>query len=77
MADTQQPDENNRRSTLNSYAKYSALAFQMIAIIGITTYIGYRIDVAYAHPVKWVTAILALAGVGISLFLVFRSLKSS
>lgn len=76
MADMQQPDENNRRSTISSYAKYSALGFQMIAIIGIATYIGYRIDVAYAHPVKWVTAILALGGVAVSLFLVFRSLKS-
>lgn len=77
MCAQENPENNNRRKALSGYAKYTALGFQMIAVIGVMTYIGYRIDTAYAHPVKWVTAILSLAGVGVSLYLVFRSLKSS
>ncbi|MDB5136198.1 MAG: AtpZ/AtpI family protein [Mucilaginibacter sp.] len=73
MAKNEQ-DENDSRP-LNAYAKYSGLGFQMIAIIGIFSYAGYKIDTAANHPVKWVTAILSLAGVFISLYIVIVSLK--
>jgi hypothetical protein len=71
--DNNEPKEEN--STGNSYLKFSGMAFQMIAIIGIFTYVGYKIDVSANHPVKWVTATLSLIGVFISLYLVIRSLK--
>lgn len=67
-------DENDSRP-LNAYAKYSGLGFQMIAIIGIFTYAGYKIDESAHHQVKWVTAALSLAGVFISLYIVIVSLK--
>jgi ATP synthase protein I len=73
MAKNEQDDNDNR--PLNAYAKYSSLGFQMIAIIGIFTYAGYKIDQAANHQVKWVTAILSLAGVFISLYIVIVSLK--
>ena len=34
----------------NNYLKFTGLAFQMIAIIGGFTYIGYRIDKAEQPP---------------------------
>ncbi|MBE7175351.1 MAG: AtpZ/AtpI family protein [Mucilaginibacter polytrichastri] len=77
MCAKEDPENNERRNALAGYAKYTTMGFQMIGIIGVLTYAGYRIDEAYAHPVKWVTAVLSLAGVCISLYLVFRSLKSS
>jgi hypothetical protein len=61
---------------MNSYAKYSGLAFQMIAIIGLFTFVGYKIDQSAGHDTQWVTATLSLIGVFISLFIVIRSLKS-
>ncbi|MGZ3751082.1 MAG: AtpZ/AtpI family protein [Mucilaginibacter sp.] len=67
-------DENGKRE-LSDYAKYSAMGFQMIAIIGICTYAGYKIDQSANHQTKWVTAILSLAGVLISLYVVIRSVK--
>jgi hypothetical protein len=60
----------------NTYAKFTGLAFQMIAIIGSFAYLGYRIDDANNHQVKWATAGMALAGVFISLYVVFKSLKN-
>jgi hypothetical protein len=59
-----------------SYAKFTGLAFQMIAIIGIMAYAGYKIDESAAHKTKWVTAAMSLAGVFISLYLVIRSVKN-
>jgi ATP synthase protein I len=72
-------DENKQdkdENPANSYLKYSGIGFQMIAIIGAFTYAGYKIDQAANHPTKWVTAILSLAGVFISLYVVIRSIKS-
>jgi hypothetical protein len=53
------------------------MGFQMIAIIGVFTYVGYRIDLSAHHQTKWVTAVLALVGVFISMYLVISSLKKS
>ncbi|MDB5024851.1 MAG: AtpZ/AtpI family protein [Mucilaginibacter sp.] len=73
MAKNEQ-DENDG-NPLNAYAKYSSIGFQMIAIIGVFTYAGYKIDEAAHHQVKWVTAALSLTGVFISLYIVIVSLK--
>ena len=67
------PDDNK---PMRNYAKFTGLAFQMIAIIGGFAYAGYKIDEAAAHSTKWVTAAMSLAGVFISLYIVIRSVKS-
>ena len=72
MAKDEQKDNNK---PTNSYLKYSGMGFQMIAIIGGFSYAGHEIDKSAQHHVQWVTAILALAGVFISLYLVIRSAK--
>jgi len=61
---------------VNSYARFTGLAFQMIGIIGVMTYAGYKIDESAAHTTKWVTVIFSLAGVFISLYLVIRAVKN-
>ena len=76
MAENEQPDENKEGKAISAYAKYTGMAFQMIAIIGIFAYAGYKIDEATHHDTKWVTAALSLAGVFISLFIVIRSVKN-
>ena len=59
----------------NDYIKYTGIAFQMIAIIGVLTFVGYEIDKRSAHQTPWVTAMLSLAGVFIALYLVIKSVK--
>ncbi|MDN3584147.1 AtpZ/AtpI family protein [Mucilaginibacter flavus] len=73
-----QNEQNNGdgRDEVNGYAKYMGVAFQMLVIIGICTFAGYKIDEAANHQTKWVTALLALLGVFASLFLVIRSVKN-
>jgi hypothetical protein len=68
--------EQDGNDGMNSYVKYSALGFQMIAIIGIFAFAGYKIDAAEHHSVQWATAALSLLGVFISLYIVIRSIKS-
>jgi len=70
-------DENDGKPPLNDYVKFTAMGFQMIAIIGVFTYVGYRIDLSAQHQTKWVTAVLALVGVFISMYVVISSLKKS
>jgi ATP synthase protein I len=70
-----EPNEDDNKS-MNAYAKYSSIGFQMIAIIGVFTYAGYKIDESAHHTVKWVTAVLSLTGVFISLYIVIRSVRN-
>jgi hypothetical protein len=72
-----EPDENaGDRRQMSNAAKFSGIGFQMLAIIGLFTYVGYKIDQSANHQTKWVTAILSLTGVFISLYVVIRSVKN-
>jgi len=59
----------------NNYARFMGIAFQMIVIIGAFTFAGIKIDRAADHKIQWVTAVLSLCGVFISLYLVIKSVK--
>ncbi|MEO8886418.1 MAG: AtpZ/AtpI family protein [Mucilaginibacter sp.] len=74
--DKNEPGNQPPGKPMANYAKFSGLAFQMIAIIGVFAYTGYKIDAAAGHTTKWVTAMLALLGVFISLYIVFKSVKN-
>ena len=72
-------DENKKNEIEGQgrkYLKFSGMGFQMIATIGLFTYVGYKIDESANHAAKWVTALLSLIGVFISLYIVIRSVKN-
>lgn len=76
MAENEPKDNSSGGgSPVNAYAKYTGLAVQMIVVIGIFAFAGYKIDEAAAHDTKWVTATLALVGVFVSLYLVIRVVR--
>ena len=68
-------DQNNDKRPVNNYIKFTGMGFQMIAIIGLFAFAGYKIDQGANHQTKWVTAALALIGVFISLYIIIRSIK--
>ncbi|EHQ28116.1 AtpZ/AtpI family protein [Mucilaginibacter paludis] len=68
------PDNDNK--PINNYAKYSSIGIQMIVIIGVFSFAGYEIDQHAAHKIQWVTALLSLTGVFVSLYIVIKSLKN-
>lgn len=63
------------KQALNSYVKYTGVAFQMMAIIGLSAYIGYKTDQYYDHKTQWVTAIACVLGVFLSIYQTIRQLK--
>ncbi|MEN0052448.1 MAG: AtpZ/AtpI family protein [Mucilaginibacter sp.] len=76
MSKNEPLNDPERGRQLNSYAKYSSVGFQMIVIIGLFAFAGYKIDESAGHEVKWVTAVLSLVGVFIALYIVIRSVKN-
>ncbi|MBK0382742.1 AtpZ/AtpI family protein [Pedobacter sp. SD-b] len=70
-----QKQSEKERQRLNSYAKYSSLGFQMVGIIGVFTFIGYKIDESTQNQTPYYTAGFSLLGVAISLYFVFKALK--
>ncbi|MBC8053383.1 MAG: AtpZ/AtpI family protein [Sphingobacteriaceae bacterium] len=61
---------------LSGYAKYTGVAFQMMAIIGICALIGYKLDEYYKNDPQWITALSSVIGVVASIYQVIRQLKS-
>ena len=72
----QPEDLASGKKALGSYAKYTGVAFQMMAIIGVSAFIGYKIDQYYDHKTQWVTALACVLGVCLSIYQTIRQLKS-
>lgn len=62
------PKDDNSRKKINSAAKFSVIGFQMIATIGLLTFIGYKIDEHRKSKTNIITAVFALIGVGMALY---------
>lgn len=67
------PPKRLPSKTLGKYAYFTGVGFQMLAIIGVFTYIGHRIDLSRNAETPLWTALCALAGVCISIYTVIRS----
>lgn len=63
-------------SRLNSYARYSSIVFQMIAIIGCFSYIGNYIDKIYEIKPQWTTIAMSLISIAISLYWVIKQINT-
>lgn len=78
---TRKDDKENRMvpegKGLSKFMYFSGMGFQMIAIIGVFTYIGYRIDKSQESERPIFTAIFGLLGVGISLYSIIKSILKS
>jgi len=68
----EKPKDENSEKKVNSAVKYSTIGFQMIATIGLLTFIGYKIDEHRQSKTNLITAAFALAGVGIALYQAIR-----
>ena len=63
-----------KRETTN-FVKYTGVAFQMLATIGLFVFLGYKIDRYRNSTTLIFTALLGLLGVIISLVQLIRSLN--
>lgn len=69
------PDNRNDETARNSsaLAKYSGIAIQMFAIIGLSTWAGVWFDGHFHTTTPWFTIGLTLSGIFLALFQVIRS----
>ena len=51
------------KSKLQSYMKYSGLAFQMLIVLGIAAYGGMRLDAYLGNKNPWFTILFMVLGV--------------
>lgn len=59
-------------SSLNAYAKYSALGVQMALIIGGGCYGGYKLDEYYKNTTPVFTIILSLVSIALAMYIVLK-----
>lgn len=65
-------DNSQGRSGLNDYMKYAGMGFQMLAIIGIFTWAGVKLDKRSGNDKQIYTAVLSLIGVIIGIYTVLK-----
>jgi len=68
-------DQEKRKNTTN-FVKYSGLGFQMLAVIGLFAFAGYKIDEYRNNGKPIFMALLGVLGVIISLYQVVRQLNN-
>ncbi len=61
------------KNSLNNYARYSGMAFQMLAIILVGVFGGYKLD-EWLHTKPFLTIILSILAVFLSIYYVTRDL---
>ena len=67
-------DNKKKKNKLKSYAKYSNIAFQMMAIITLGTFAGFKLDeyVSWKFPIF--TLVLSLASVALAIYISIKDL---
>ncbi len=63
---------SKKKRQLDPYAKFSGIAFQMIAVIGLGSYGGVKLDELYPDLHPMFTLICSLASVAIAMYLVIK-----
>lgn len=68
-------DQEPAQKKATNFAKYTGMAFQMLATIGVITFIGYKIDESRASDQMIFTAVFGLLSVLIALYQVVKTVK--
>jgi F0F1-type ATP synthase assembly protein I len=67
-------NEAEKKPQLYNYARYSGLAFQMIAIILLAVFGGIRLDRYLESSRPWFTALFSVAGVALAIYFAIKDL---
>lgn len=52
-----------KKKQLNTYVKFSGMAFQMMAIIGVMVFVGVKLDSKFPNQYSAYTVVFSLLGV--------------
>ncbi|TVZ56343.1 putative F0F1-ATPase subunit (Ca2+/Mg2+ transporter) [Lutibacter sp. Hel_I_33_5] len=64
--------KKQKKKPLSNYARFSGIAFQMLAIIAIGTFVGVKLDEKYPNKNNLFTLILSLTSVILAIVFVIR-----
>ncbi len=64
--------DQDPKERLNSYARFSGIAFQMVAIITIGTFVGVKLDEKYPNKYNIYSIIFSLTSVIMAIVFVIR-----
>ena len=70
-----EPSPNQKPKASNAYLKYSGLAFQLLAAIGVTGWIGYKLDHHLAIKFPAFTLTFGFLAFGGMMYQIYRSIK--
>jgi F0F1-type ATP synthase assembly protein I len=70
-----EPSPNKKLKTYNSYLKYSSLAFQLLAAIGVFGWLGYKLDQYLEIRFPAFMLFFGLAAFGGMMYQVYRSIN--
>lgn len=65
------------KSPYSTYVRYSGIAIQMIAVIGLGSYGGLKLDEIYPNDYHAYTLICSLASVAIAMYLLIHQVSGS
>ena len=71
------PESNKKSNPLKEYSKFSSLAFQMLAIIGILVWFGLWLDQTYRGGKPLYVLIGTVLGISSSFYLIFKSVLNT
>jgi uncharacterized protein YybS (DUF2232 family) len=69
-------ESEEMRKAGRGYIKYSAAAFQMLAVIGLSVYAGLKLDDHFQHELRWITALLGILGVILAIYFLIKQLNN-
>ncbi len=65
--------EKQKKNKLKNYAVFSGIAFEMMAIIGAGSFLGYKLDEKKNNEFPLFTVIFSLSAVIVAIYLVIKS----
>lgn len=72
---TAQKSPEQKKQPVNTYLKYSGLAFQLLATIGIFGWLGYKLDQYLSLKFPAFMLLFGFLGFGAMMIQLYRSLK--
>jgi F0F1-type ATP synthase assembly protein I len=67
--------QSNEKKPVNSYVKYSGLAFQLLGAMGILGWLGYKLDEKLALSFPAFMLLFGFLGFGAVMYQVYKSIK--
>ena len=71
-----EPNRNRITNPLKQYAKYTGIAFQMMAIMAFSTWLGLKTDELFDLQFPLFTLIFIITALGLLLYKIIRSISN-